>query len=101
LLTTIEPGSVITQGTLDQLFVIAHAQYKYLQDEFAFLVVNRHYDSNTTKLVNALQRYTPGFTSSSLETLKSAAAITAVSRPSTRDRYSGRGRQHRAFQSGG
>lgn len=101
LLTTIEPGSVITQETLDQLFVIAHAQCRYLQDEFASLVVNSQFDSNTSKLFRALQKNTSGLNSTSLETLRSAATIAAASRTATRGGYSGRGRQRGSFQSGG
>ena len=97
LLTTIEPGSTISQDTLDQLFVIAQAQGRWLQDEYAALVVNSQFDPNTAKLFKALQRNTSGLNPASLETLRSAASISAVSRPAPAPvgRESGGSFQHR------
>jgi len=58
LLSTIEPGSSVTQETLDQLFLIAQAQGPYLQDEYAALIVNGQFDNKTSKLFRALQKNT-------------------------------------------
>jgi len=99
LLTTIDPGSKISQQTLDQLFVIAHAQCKYLQDEYASLIVSNQFDNNTSRLFRTLQRNTSGLNPASLETLRSAAAISAASREPSRDSHSNRGYSH--FNRGG
>jgi hypothetical protein len=54
LLTTIDPGTEVLQSTSDQLFVIAYAQNRFLQDEYASLIVNSQFDSNTAKLFRAM-----------------------------------------------
>jgi len=93
LLSTIEPGQPVTQETLDSLFLISHAQSKYLQDEYAALVVNSQFDNSTSRLFRALQKNTSGLNTDSLETLRSAATLAAASRqPRGNDRGRGSGR---------
>ena len=97
LLSTIEPGSSVTQETLDQLFLIAQAQGRYLQEEYAALIVNGQFDKRTSKLFLALQKNTSRHNPSSLDTLRSAASLAAVSKPPQASRYGsysacGRGR---------
>ena len=99
LLTTIDPDTNggLSQVVIEQLFLIAYAQTKFLQDEFASLVVNNHFDSGTARLFRALQKNTSGLNQESLETLRSAAAISAAGRPTNVPRgqapaYRGRGR---------
>jgi len=87
LLSTIEPGSIVTQETLDQLFLIAQAQGRYLQDEYAALIVNGQFNNKTSKLFRALQKNTSGLNPSSLDTLRSAASLAAVSKPPQASRY--------------
>jgi hypothetical protein len=48
-LGTLEAGSSLDQETLDRLFLIHHAHVKYLQEEFAALLVNGQFDMSTAK----------------------------------------------------
>lgn len=82
LLGTIDKGSTLDQQTLDNLFLIQHAQIKYLQKDFAALLVNGQFDTSTAKIFRSLQRNTSGFDQGSLETLRSAATLAAAGRPS-------------------
>ncbi|KAH3704780.1 hypothetical protein DPMN_079841 [Dreissena polymorpha] len=81
LQATLEPGQPLTQDTLDKLFLISHAQCKYLQDEYAAVLVNSQFDNSTSKLFLALQKNTSGLNAESLETLRSAATLATASRP--------------------
>uniref|UniRef100_A0A8W8K9C7 Uncharacterized protein n=1 Tax=Magallana gigas TaxID=29159 RepID=A0A8W8K9C7_MAGGI len=81
LLSTIEPGTKISSETLEQFFLINQAQIQYLQDEYASILVNSQFDSTTSKLFRALQKNTSGLTASSLETLRSAASLSAAAKP--------------------
>lgn len=99
LLCTLEVGQTVTQEVLDNLFLVHHAQVKFLQEEFASLVVSGQFDSSTAKIFRSLQKNTSGFNSESLETLRSAASLSAAGRrgPSpSEDRgtgtFGGRGR---------
>ena len=82
LLSTIEPGTIITAETLVQFFLINQAQIQYLQDEYASILVNSQFDTLTLKLFRALQKNTSGLNASALETLRSLAK----SPPSTTSR---------------
>ena len=109
LLCTLEAGTELTQGTLDNLFLIQHAQIKYLQEEYASLLVSGQFDSSTAKIFRSLQKNTSGFDHDSLETLRAAATLSAAGRPTsgnTEDRYPsrrggfsgyGRGRQRGSY----
>jgi hypothetical protein len=97
LLTTIQPDSPISQKTLEDLFLINHAQIKYLQDEYASILVNSQFDSSTSKIFRALQKNTAGLGADSLETLRSAAALAAVARPQQQRQTTGRGRGQRQY----
>ena len=104
LLSTIEPESRISQETIEQLFLIASAQVRFLQDEYAALVVSSQFDNNTSRLFKALQKNTSGLNPASLETLRSAATIAASSRPSTSSRPGGqsfRGRDRGSYGNNG
>ncbi|KAH3789158.1 hypothetical protein DPMN_167330 [Dreissena polymorpha] len=50
LLATLESGQPLTQDTLDKLFLVAHAQCKYLQDEYASVLVYSQFDNSTSRL---------------------------------------------------
>lgn len=83
LLATIDgAGGRVDQQSLDNLFLIQHAQIKYLQEEFAALLVNGQFDTTTAKIFRSLQRNTSGFDQGALETLRSAATLAAAGRPS-------------------
>lgn len=98
LLTTLKPGSTLQQETLEQLFIVNQAQLKYLQDEYAAILVNSQFDSSTSKLFMALQRNTSVLNPESMDMLRSAATLASAAKPSTTQRpqqgyYSVRGRQ--------
>ena len=86
LLCSLEAGTELKQETLDNLFLIQYAQIKYLQEEYAALLVNRQFDDSTAK-------NTSGFDQDSLKTLRAAATLSAAGRPtggSTEDRFTAR-----------
>ena len=108
LLCSLEAGTELKQETLDNLFLIQYAQIKYLQEEYAALLVNGQLDASTAKIFRSLQKNTSGFDQDSLETLRAAATLSAAGRPtggSTEDRFTarrgfpgtGRGRQRGSY----
>ena len=108
LLCSLEAGTELKQETLDNLFLIQYAQIKYLQEEYAALLVNGQFDASTAKIFRSLQKSTSGFDQDSLETLRAAATLSAAGRPtggSTEDRFTarrgfpgtGRGRQRGSY----
>ena len=68
-----------SQDDLNTLFTILRAHMGYLQDEHAAIVVQGQFDPTTSRFFRALQSNTSGFTPASLECLRNAAAIAAVS----------------------
>ena len=74
-------SSTDEQVDLDAVNFAAYSQIKYLQDEYAALVVNNTFDPTTSRLFRAMQRNTTGLSSDAQETLKQAASLAAVSRP--------------------
>ncbi|KAH3788977.1 hypothetical protein DPMN_167143 [Dreissena polymorpha] len=99
LLATLEPGQPLTHDTLDKLFLVAHAQCKYLQDEYAAVLVYSQFDNSTSRLFRALKKNTSGLNAKSLETLRSAATLAAASRQqrginSSNQTAKGRGRRY-------
>ena len=108
LLCSLEAGTELKQETLDNLFLIQYAQIKYLQEEYAALLVNGQFDASIAKIFRSLQKNTSGFDQDSLETLRAAATLSAAGRPtggSTEDRFTarrgfpgtGRGRQRGSY----
>ena len=106
---SLEAGTELKQEMLDNLFLIQYAQIKYLQEEYAALLVNGQFVASTAKIFRSLQN-TSGFDQDSLETLQAAATLSAAGRPmggSTEDRFTarrgfpgtGRGRQHGSYYS--
>ena len=61
--------------------MIAQVQNRYLKDEYVLLVVSSQFDNNTSKLFRALQKNISGLKPSALETLGSAATLSAVTCP--------------------
>jgi len=100
LLTTLDADKPLSQVTIEQLFLIAHAQTCFLQDEYASLIVNNQFDSGTAKLFRALQKNTSGLNPSSLETLRSAAAISAAGRQAPAPAPRGQGHSARGRRGG-
>ncbi|XP_052260746.1 plexin-B1-like [Dreissena polymorpha] len=93
ILCTLEAGTELDQKTLDNLFLIQHAQIKFLQEEFAALLVGGQFDASTAKIFRSLQKNTSGFDQDSLETLRAAATLSVAGHPSggaPKDRYTNR-----------
>ena len=82
----------------EEVFSVACASIKYLQDEYAALVVNSSFDPNVSKLFRALQKNT-GFSQETMEQLKNAATIASAYRPQQSAR--GRGGRGRGLYRGG
>jgi len=102
-LCSLEAGTELTQEKLDNLFLIQYAQIKYLQEEYASLLVSGQFDASTAKIFRSLQKNTSGFDQESLETLRAAATLSAAGRPpgvASEDRYTGRGRGFSGYSRG-
>ena len=69
-----------TPANTEDIFCIAYAQMKFLQEEYAALVVNSSFDPNVAKLFRALQKNS-GFSQETMEQLKNAATIASAYRP--------------------
>ena len=76
---------------LGDLFVCESAHIRYLQEEYASLLVQGQYGRDTSRLFRSLQRNTSAFNPQSLEQLRNAVTITAAARPTQRGGF-GRGR---------
>ena len=63
---------------IQEIALCAQAQQLYLQSEYANLVVQSNFDSQTAKLFRQLQRNTSAFPPAALDTLRSAASISAA-----------------------
>jgi hypothetical protein len=83
----------ITPADLHELFIIALAEIRFLQDEYAVLQVQSQFDKDTTKLFRSFRSNTSGLSEEAIEDLRKAAAITAHKpAPTSSDRPRGRGR---------
>ena len=78
---------------LQEIALCAQAQQLYLQSEYTNLVVHSNFDSQTAKLFRQLQRNTSAFPPAALDTLRSAASISAAqNQHSQKSRYNSNGR---------
>jgi signal transduction protein with GAF and PtsI domain len=77
LLSTIKDNS-ITEDDIKQLCVIQVAQMRYLQDEYASLIVQNKFSKQTSQMFRSLQRSTSGLSPTALQNLKLAADITST-----------------------
>ena len=95
----LEPGRV-TEADIQDLYDIALAQIRYLQDEYGCLHVSGVFDKDTTKLFRSFRNNTSGLSPEAIEDLRKAASITASrpqsqnSRPPPRGRYNQRGQNN-------
>ena len=78
----------------DQIATAAIAQQKYLQDEYAGLLVNSSFTPHTAKIFKQLQKNSSSFPASALNNLQTAASIAAAAVP----QHSLRGRGSRNFR---
>ena len=81
---------------IQEIALCAQAQQLYLQSEYANLVVHSNFDSQTAKLFRQLQRNTSAFPPAALDTLRSAASISAA-----QNQHQQAGQGQRRYGSGG
>ena len=74
LLNTFDIDS-ISEADIKNLYVTQVAQLRYLQDEYASLVVQGKFSRPTSQMIRALQKNTSGLSDSALQNLKLAADI--------------------------
>ena len=77
-----------------QLSIVLIAQLKYLQDEFAALLVKGKFDDKTSQLFRSLQKHNSGFDDASLQNVRVAAELSSIatrfqnpSRPNYRSNF--------------
>ena len=70
---------VVSNEELAALFTISAAQIRFLQSEFASLVVRNTFDEETSRLFKSFENHASAFNSSSLQNLRIAADL-AVAR---------------------
>ena len=81
----------------EDVFNCMYAMIKYIQDEYAALVVSSTFDPNVSRVFRSLQRNT-GFTAETMEHLRSATTIASAYRPQPPARARGRGGGRHGFQ---
>lgn len=84
-------GDGISVEHCDEIARIAIAQQKYLQEEYASLLVNNTFNPQTAKLFKQLQRNSSLFPTTALSNLQAAATISAAATSTSSDRGRGRG----------
>ena len=68
----------LSSELVQELSVCVYAQQRYLQDEYAILLVNSGFNSQTAKLYRQLQKNTSAFPPGALANLQAAATIAAA-----------------------
>jgi hypothetical protein len=100
ILLTVRPGSTFTEDLWSDLFTVAEAQIRYLQEERALVLVNSSLGDNVATLYRSFRRNTSAFPSDALDALNAAVSLSAAnqstSQPSQRP-YLGRGVRSRSF----
>ncbi len=94
----------VSPEDMEQLFTILHANLKYLQDEFAALLVQGRFDNDTARLFKSLQKGTAGFDDLSLRNVRIAAELSSTRSRFPPERSGYRGSSYRGrgrFQRGG
>ena len=74
---------------IGQIAIVLVANLKFLQDEFAALLVKGRFDNNTSQLFRSLQKSNSGFDEHSLQNVRVAAELTSIS-----NRYNFQPRQY-------
>ena len=67
---------------IEQLLVCLIAQIKYLQDEYAALLVKGKFDQPTAQLLRSLQRNNSGFDNQSINNVRIAAELASIAQSS-------------------
>ena len=105
LAPSIEEGSGI-EDSLDKVLTVQIAQQRYLQEQYAALVVQKDFGNHTARVFKSLQSNTSAFPQASLENLRAAVQLTSITPPTTGTSSRGnwnqwRGRSRgRGYQSG-
>ena len=68
---------------IEQLLVCLIAQIKYLQDEYAALLVKGKFDQPTAQLFRSLQRNNSGFDNQSINNVRIAAELASIAQSSS------------------
>ena len=79
----------IDQELSDNIFKVTVAHLRYVQDEYASLLVQGTFDPVTTRMFKAMQRNNSAFSPDQVQILQSAAAISAAAMRPSRDNYNG------------
>ena len=85
-------------GNLESIFKVTMAQMKYIQDEYAGLLVQGTFDSTTSKLFKSMQKNSTALSPHHIGILQSAATISAAASHTQQEdrdrdrRYPARGR---------
>ena len=85
----------LTEDDVNALFIILSASSNFLQSEYANIVVKSSFDEETSRLFNNLENNTAAFSDKSLQNIRIAAELAAVSTRSSQRRPS-RSSQHLA-----
>ena len=74
--------------SLDTLFTVCLANIRYIQEEYASIIVQGTFDHVTTKMFKSLQKNNSVFSPQQVEILQNAASISAAASHHTSDRES-------------
>ena len=88
------------QQRIDELYTVAVAHLKYMQEEYASLIVQGKFGTDCAGVYRALQRNSSAFPQEHLETLRAAVTLSGFSEPQRQDRNSTRGWSRGNFRGG-
>ena len=86
---------------LDSIATVQLAQQRYLQQQYAALIVNKDFGQKTAKVFRSLQSNTTAFPKESLDNLKAAVQLTSNQSDVPQTQYRGRGRGYNQYGSFG
>ena len=101
------PTEQLSAEAVQEIAVAGSAQQRFLQGEYANLLVNSSFDSQTAKLFRQLQKNTSSFPPAAIANLQTAATISAAANfhgrglGTARGRFTGRGRYGSSFRGRG
>lgn len=79
LLGTMSPDKTLSNEEYDHLYHVQLAHMRFLQDEYAALVVQNNFGPDTAQMFRSIQQNTSGLTQSALHDLKLATSLTSTS----------------------
>ena len=93
---------VVSDEELAALFTLSAAQIRFLQSEFASLVVRNTFDEETSRLFKSFENHASAFNSSSIQNLRIAADLAVARERASKSFARGRGfPRHRNFRQHG